>query len=323
LCSGGLDSILSALVLRDQGIEVAWITFETPFFSSQKARAASNRTGVPLMVREITETYLGMLRNPRAGYGKNMNPCLDCHSLMFRLAGEIMQEQGFDFLFSGEVLGQRPMSQNRPALSYVLKHSGFGPHILRPLSAKLLPKTAAEENGLVDRERLLAFSGRSRKPQMALAEKFGIKEYPTPAGGCLLTDVGFSRRLSDLFGHEEGGPSTVREIELLKHGRHFRLSPLAKAAVGRNEAENESICALYDAGADVLFWAENVPGPRVLVPRGAGLEEAELVKAAGLAACYSKAEQGSRVAVRACSARGERTLSLEVPDRAHYKANIL
>jgi tRNA U34 2-thiouridine synthase MnmA/TrmU len=188
LCSGGLDSILAGLVLRQQGIDVAWVSFETPFFSADKARAAARLTGIPLSVQCITSVYMPMLRNPACGYGKNMNPCMDCHALMFRLAGERMRAEGFDFLFSGEVLGQRPMSQTKNALRYVEKHSGFDGWILRPLSARRLPETFAEREGLVDRERLLDLSGRGRKPQIALAEAFGITAYPAPAGGCLLTD---------------------------------------------------------------------------------------------------------------------------------------
>jgi tRNA U34 2-thiouridine synthase MnmA/TrmU len=190
LCSGGLDSMLSALVLRRQGIHVEWISFETPFFSADKARRAANQTGIPLHVQDITDEYLVMLQAPPAGFGKNMNPCMDCHALMFRKAGFFMQAHGFDFLFSGEVLGQRPMSQTAPSLRYVEKHSGFDGKILRPLSARRLPETDMERQGLVDRNRLLDLSGRSRKPQMALAAEFGIGAYPSPAGGCLLTDPG-------------------------------------------------------------------------------------------------------------------------------------
>ena len=159
LCSGGLDSMLSALVLREQGIEVEWITFETPFFNAKKARKASQMTGIPLTVKPIFPVYMKMLKNPPAGYGKHMNPCMDCHALMFKLAGEMMQENQFDFLFSGEVAGQRPMSQNKTSLRYVEKHSGFEGYILRPLSAKNLPETIPEKKGLINRELLLDIQG--------------------------------------------------------------------------------------------------------------------------------------------------------------------
>src|SRR5210317_1475360 len=171
LCSGGLDSMLAGLVLRDQDIDVAWVTFETPFFNAAKARKASNMTGIPLTVKPIFNVYMKMLKNPPAGYGKHMNPCMDCHTLMFKLAGELMQEKNFDFLFSGEVLGQRPMSQNKASLGYVEKHSGFKGYIVRPLSAKNLPLTIPEREGLVDRDRLLDISGRGRNRQIKLAEE--------------------------------------------------------------------------------------------------------------------------------------------------------
>ena len=285
LCSGGLDSILAGLVLKQQGIEVAWVTFETPFFSADKARDASRITGIPLMVQRITEVYLPMLRNPAIGYGKNMNPCMDCHTLMFRLAGERMRSEGFDFLFSGEVLGQRPMSQSKTSLRYVEKHSGFEGYILRPLSARRLPLTIPETEGLVDREGLLDLSGRSRKPQIALAKTFGVTEYPAPAGGCLLTDPNYSRRLKDLFDHQ----AEVREaeLELLKYGRHFRLDAHTKIVVGRTKGENQKIVDYHDPACDTLLKLESYPGPTVLIPSHA--PRAVVAKAAALCAGYSKA----------------------------------
>jgi tRNA U34 2-thiouridine synthase MnmA/TrmU len=176
LCSGGLDSILSAIVLKNQGIAVEWISFETPFFSSEKARLAASRLQIPLMVRNITRPYLAMLRDPPCGYGQHMNPCMDCHALMFHMAGEVMNDRKMDFLFSGEVLGQRPMSQTRSSLRYVEKHSGCREVIVRPLSAKLLEETLPEKKRLVDRSLLLGLSGRSRKPQIQLARAWGEKQ---------------------------------------------------------------------------------------------------------------------------------------------------
>jgi tRNA U34 2-thiouridine synthase MnmA/TrmU len=203
LCSGGLDSMMSGLVLRQQGIEVEWVSFETPFFNAAKARKASEMTGIPLTVKPIYNIYIKMLKHPPAGYGKYMNPCMDCHTLMFKLAGEMMPQGNFDFLFSGEVLGQRPMSQNKQALGYVAKHSGHKGYILRPLSAKNLPETIPEKEGLVDREQLLDIAGRGRKRQMELAKNFGISDYPAPAGGCLLTDKNYSIRLREIFEHQK------------------------------------------------------------------------------------------------------------------------
>jgi len=235
-----------------------------------------------------------MLRSPACGYGKNMNPCMDCHALMFRLAGERMRAEGFDFLFSGEVLGQRPMSQNKTALRYVEKHSGFDGYILRPLSARLLPVTLPEAQGLVDRERLLDFSGRGRKPQMALAEAFGITDYPAPAGGCLLTDPNYSRRLKDLFDHQE--EVSEAQLELLKYGRHFRLDEHTKIVVGRTQGENQRILDFHDPSGDILLKLKAYPGPTVLAPHDAS--PAALQKAAAICAGYSKAPLDQRIDVQ-------------------------
>jgi tRNA-specific 2-thiouridylase len=304
LCSGGLDSMLAGVVLRAQGIEVEWVAFETPFFSSAKARKASRLTGIPLTVKPIFTDYMAMLRNPPAGYGKQMNPCMDCHTLMFRLAGELMRTKGFDFLFSGEVLGQRPMSQTKPSLRYVEKHSGLGGHIIRPLSAKLLPETIPEQQGLVDRERLLDIHGRGRRDQIALAKKFGISDYPAPAGGCLLTDKGFSLRLRDLFDHRP--EPTENEIHLLKFGRHFRLNPQAKLIVGRTETDNESILRHHDPARDVVLDVRDYPSPIGILPGGA--DERTVFLAASICIGYSKAPKLSPVAVVVRRAGGEQII---------------
>jgi tRNA U34 2-thiouridine synthase MnmA/TrmU len=306
LCSGGLDSILAGLVLRRQGVGVAWISFETPFFSADKARAASSQTGIPLTVRKITPTYLQMLRNPPCGYGKHMNPCMDCHALMFRLAGEWMQARGFDFLFSGEVVGQRPMSQTKPSLRYVEKHSGFEGYILRPLSARVLPETIPEQKGWVDRENLLNLSGRSRKPQIKLAEEFGVRDYPAPAGGCLLTDPGYARRLRDLFDHQTDTPTA--QLEMLKHGRHFRLNAKAKIIVGRTQRDNQRILALHDPRRDVVLKVRDFPGPTVVVAGQASPQV--LAQAAAICAGYSKAARETVVDVLVTAPEGERILTI-------------
>jgi tRNA-specific 2-thiouridylase len=285
LCSGGLDSMLSGLVLREQGIDVHWVTFETPFFSSAKAKKASEQTGIPLMVRNITPVYMQMMRSPSVILGKHMNPCMDCHSLMFRLAGEIMTERGFDFIFSGEVLGQRPMSQTRTSLRYVEKHSGYSGSIVRPLSAKRLPETIPERDGRVDRERLLGLAGRSRKPQLRLAKTFGVTDFPAPAGGCLLTDKIFSRRLKDLFDHQADYPE--KDLNLLKFGRHMRLDSTTKIVVGRTQQDNEQINRCIDPETDMVLKVDDFPGPLVVIP-GGGSEPVVLL-AAGICAGYSKA----------------------------------
>ncbi len=306
LCSGGLDSMLSALVLRHQGLDVEWITFETPFFGADKARLAAGRLGIPLRVENITSRYLELLKDPPCGFGKNMNPCMDCHALMFRIAGRIMEKEGFDFLFSGEVLGQRPFSQNRSALRYVEKHSGYRGFIVRPLSAKLLEPSIPEQRGLVDRQALLDISGRSRKRQMALAKKWGIRDYPSPAGGCLLTDPGYSARLRDLYAND--ARIDVAALELLKYGRHLRLNPQVKIIVGRTKEENEQIIRYFDSRSDFLLKVRKYPGPTVLMPRGG--DEPAVMLAASICAGYSKAPETLPVAVRVATPQGRKTVNV-------------
>jgi tRNA U34 2-thiouridine synthase MnmA/TrmU len=281
-----LDSILAALVLQNQGITVEWITFETPFFSAAKAQQAASQTKIPLRVVNITEIYLQMLRDPHCGYGKHMNPCMDCHALMFRLAGEQMAAGAFDFLFSGEVLGQRPMSQTQSSLRYVEKHSGMQGYILRPLSAQRLPETIAESKGLVDRSRLLDLAGRSRKPQLQMAKAFGITKFPTPAGGCLLTDKKYSIRLRDLFAHQ--AEISERELHLLKYGRQFRTQSGLKFIIGRNKQDNESIQRNYAPQTDVLIKLSQLRGPLGLIPGGNAVH-AEILLVGSAVAGYAKA----------------------------------
>ena len=293
LSSGGLDSILAGLVLRSQGIKVAWISFETPFFSADNARKASELTGIPLKVRNITPTYLKMLIKPKCGYGKGMNPCLDCHALMFRIAGGMMQAQGYDFLFSGEVAGQRPMSQTKQSLRYVEKNSGYDGYILRPLSALQLPETIPEKTGLVDRKLLLDISGRSRKVQMQLAEEFKVKDYPSPAGGCLLTEKVFATRLKDLFKYNPGFKEA--ELHLLRYGRHLRLNAQTKIIVGRHQEDNAAILEYIPEGA--LIKMQHIPGPVVVCPPS---DSETLQQAAAICVYYSKApsDTGSDVLVK-------------------------
>jgi tRNA U34 2-thiouridine synthase MnmA/TrmU len=293
LCSGGLDSMLAGLVLREQGIEVEWITFETPFFNAAKARKASKMTGIPLTVKPIYPVYIEMLMNPPAGYGKHMNPCMDCHALMFKLAGEKMLKRKFNFLFSGEVLGQRPMSQNKTSLRYVEKHSGFEGYILRPLSAKNLPETIPENEGLVNRNLLLDIRGRGRKAQIKLAEKFGVKDYPAPAGGCLLTDKGYTNRLRDLFEHQD--KFTEEELYLLKYGRHYRLNPETKLIVGRTQKDNENILKHHNRKEDIVIDVKDYPSPIALVPHGT--EKRSILLAASICVGHSKAPKLSPVDV--------------------------
>lgn len=299
LFSGGLDSILATKIILDQGIDVQGVTFETPFFSAQKARIAAKMIRLPLLVQDLTEEHLSMLKSPKYGYGKNMNPCIDCHALMLKMAGLFMLKEEADFIFTGEVLGQRPMSQGKQSLYVVAKSSGYLEFIVRPLSAKLLPKTKPEIEGKIERNKLLDIQGRSRKRQLELAQFYGIDSFSPPAGGCLLTDPVFSRRLKDLFKHQKN--CLVRDIELLKFGRHFRINDTTKIIVGRNNADNIAIEKLYTNG-DIIIRTVEFPGPTVLLPFG-GDEQIRLI-AANLCALYSDAPKDKAVSVE-CHAYGK------------------
>jgi tRNA U34 2-thiouridine synthase MnmA/TrmU len=227
-----------------------------------------------------------VLKNPQYGYGKNMNPCIDCHGFMIRTAGEYMEETGASFIITGEVLGQRPMSQNRSSLDAVDKISGFRGLILRPLSAQLLAPTIPEEKGWVDREKLLDISGRSRTRQMELAEQLGISDYPSPAGGCLLTEANFSKRLRQLFQlRPEAGP---RETEILKHGRHFLIDSRALLVVGRKATENEALLELAEPD-DYLLKVTTHPGPTSLLRYFGSPDQSDIPWAASITARYSDA----------------------------------
>jgi tRNA-specific 2-thiouridylase len=287
--SGGLDSMLAALVLKDQELDIELVTFTTPFFGPEKAIESGRQIGLIPRVVDLTGEHLQMMQNPRHDFGRYMNPCIDCHALMFNRAGRIMDQEGGDFLFSGEVLGQRPKSQNRRAMELVAHLSGYAEKILRPLSAKCLPETPVETSGLVDRARLLDLSGRTRKPQMELAEKYGLKSYPSPAGGCLLTDPVFSRRLRELY---DLNPSLeAREVEFLKYGRHFRLPQGHKVIVGRNKEDNEALEQLVTSD-DVVLKAANVPGPTVVIPDANSRPPDEVLEiAAAMTLAYSDADK--------------------------------
>ena len=289
LLSGGLDSILAAKVIKDQGVEVIGIAFESPFFNAENAIKAAKELGIKLIVKDIFPEHLEVIKNPKHGFGQNMNPCIDCHALMIREAGKIMEEEEYHFIFTGEVLNERPMSQTKRALKLVAKLSGYQDFLLRPLSARLLPETKAEQYGLVDRRRLLNIQGRSRKHQLELVKKYGIKKFPNPGGGCLLTDPIFSKKLKELLENTEG--YSLRDIELLKLGRHFRIQG-KKVIIGRNKEENQRLKEMA-AGKDIVLSAEHVPGPIALICGGGG--KRIIKKAAGICARYSDAKNEKKL----------------------------
>lgn len=290
LLSGGLDSTLAIKAVLEQGIEVEAINFITPFCTCSPksggcliSKKVAENLGITLVVKNVSREYLDIIKYPKFGYGKNMNPCIDCRIFMFKKAGECMEKSGASFIVTGEVLGERPMSQRRDAMNIIERESHLKGLILRPLSAKLLPLSIPEKEGWVDREKLLDIQGRSRKPQLKLAEQWDIKEYACPAGGCLLTDPVFARRLKDLMnGNME---FTLNDVHLLKVGRHLRLSEKAKAVVGRNEQENEKLMTFVEEG-DYVITKDGLPGPLTVV-RGEISQDIKLL-AASITASYGK-----------------------------------
>lgn len=316
--SGGLDSMLAAELTRAQDIDVLALFFETPFFSSEKAQKSARLLDLPIHVVDITQRHLEVIMNPRYGYGGNMNPCIDCHILMFRIAGEMLESEGARFVVTGEVVGQRPMSQNKKALALIAMESGIKDRLLRPLSAKKLPPTLPEEKGWVHRDKLMDFQGRSRKPQMELARLLNIKEYPSPAGGCLLTEKSFSKRLRDLL--DSRSKLELNEIELLKLGRHFRIGPHTKAVVGRNKRENQAILSLV-RDKDCVLTSTAVPGPVTVVSGDCSKELLEL--AANITAAYSDAEGGETTPVRIIGKTGERAYTAKTYNKKEFRGYMI
>lgn len=295
LFSGGLDSILAVKILQNASVNVTGISFVSYFFDSEQARAGAEKTGLELIEYDFKDEHLKMLQKPVYGYGKQMNPCIDCHGLMFKKAGEVMREKGFDFLASGEVLGQRPKSQNIQALGCVEKLSAVGGYIVRPLSAKLLDETIPEKEGLLDRSKLFDISGRGRGRQIELARKFGIKNYPSPAGGCLLTDKNFSEKLKDLL--EKDKNPDAESLELLKVGRHF-WSGGSKIVVGRDKEECLEKLPKLAGENDVLLELADFKGPLALI-HGKNIDEQAIQKAAELIKKYcAEAKDLGRVGVK-------------------------
>ncbi len=312
LLSGGLDSALAAALLLEQGLEVVGLHLESPTSCGGDARAVARELGIPLEIRDKGDEFLRVVRAPRWGYGRNMNPCLDCRLLMFRRARACLDEFGARFLFTGEVLGQRPMSQRRDQIALLDRRSGLDGLVLRPLSARLLPETEPERCGWVDRSRLLAIAGRSRHVQLAEAARLGLRGYQSPAGGCLLTDATYARKLRDLVAHAGDGDLDRAEVALLAIGRHFRLGPHLKIVLGRDAGENARLAALQ-GGSRWLVEPDDFAGPSALVsgPR----DEASLGRALALISRYSRAP-APHARVRWHTDEGVRTRPLGVPSES-------
>lgn len=290
LFSGGLDSLLAIELIKRQNIEVIALNFDTGFGSiddkSYQLKKMLSQIDTELEIIDIKDKFIEkILFNPQYGYGKNFNPCIDCHGYMITIAKSLMQKFKADFIISGEVLGQRPMSQTKKALNNVSKLSDENGLLLRPLSAKLLPETIPEREGWIDRERLLDINGRSRDRQLKLAKEFGIENFESPAGGCLLTDIAFSQKLSEYVKFDS--KFRVEDINILKYGRQFRLPDGAKLIIGRNQKDNEKIEAIKNSKFQPLLL-KDVVGPISLLSKNS--TKSDLKLACKLALTYSRAE---------------------------------
>jgi tRNA U34 2-thiouridine synthase MnmA/TrmU len=303
LYSGGLDSALAILLILRQNIEVTALTFLTNFGCGIEDKSscgsdpypAAEKFGFRVKLVHLGEKFINMVKSPSHGYGKNMNPCIDCRILMLREAHEFMKMVNADFIITGEVLGQRPMSQMRNTLRVVERDSGLDGYLVRPLSAKLLKETIPEGNGILDRNLLEDISGRSRKRQMALAKEFGLDDYPNSAAGCLLTDKGYSNRLRDLIKHVDD--FGFDDLNLLRIGRHFRLTPKAKLIVGRDEDDNNKIEQLAKPN-QMLLEALGTGSPVAILIGEA--DEKTLRMAAAITARYCDLKHQSMVEI-ACT----------------------
>ncbi|MFH2028290.1 MAG: tRNA 4-thiouridine(8) synthase ThiI [Nanoarchaeota archaeon] len=262
LFSGGLDSILACKLIQEQGIDVIAVSFKSPFFiNEENIKKIAKENSIELKIIDISEDYIKMVRKPKHGYGKNMNPCIDCKIFMIKKAKEYADKIKARFIFTGEVMGQRPMSQLKNTLKLIEKESGLKGKLLRPLSAKVLDETEIEKDGTINRNKLLDLEGRGRKNQLRLAKKYNIKGYSTPAGGCLLTYSGYCNKLKDLFRHK--GDIDVEDIRLLKVGRHFRVGK-AKIIVGRNKEDNKELEKARKT-YDLLFDVKDAMSPITLL----------------------------------------------------------
>ena len=320
LLSGGLDSTLAIKTMQKQGFEVSAVAIKTPFCDFDcgrgcgfEIREKADNLGVNLKTVYLGDEYIEMLKHPKHGFGSGMNPCIDCRAMMFEAGKKHMEEIGAEFIISGEVLGQRPMSQFAPALKKIEKLSNLEGKIVRPLSAALLPATDPEKNGLIKRKDLGMIRGRSRKEQLKMAKEFGIEDPPNAGGGCLLTDPAFSLRAIDLFKHIE--TPTTNDIDLLKIGRHFRLDQNTKLIVGRNKDENEIMHALALSN-DILLEAKEHVGPTTLL-RGNGIEK-HIEFSAKITLRYSDAPKNKTGVVIVHKNEGVTEISVDCAEEISY-----
>jgi tRNA U34 2-thiouridine synthase MnmA/TrmU len=305
LISGGLDSILAAKIVKDLGVEVHGVYFAMPWgcCDKGKAQSAAEQIGIPLIVLQLDERYLQVVKTPKYGYGSVMNPCVDCRIHMFTRAAQYMRHINAQFIFTGEIIGQRPMSQKRHSMRWIEEGARLEGRLLRPLCAQLMEPTIPEQEGLIDREKLLAISGRSRKGQLQLAEQLSITAFSAPAGGCSLTDSNFAERMKDTLKH---GYRNFRETIALKWGRHFRLNPQFKAILGRDEMENKALMH-YAHPQDTIMQLEDNLGP-TLILKGDNPTEEILKFCAGLIQRFSRYKNETSVPVKYWIAHDQNTI---------------
>ncbi len=310
LISGGLDSALAALLIKEQGVDVIGLYLSSPFACRNELDLLGKTLAIPILTEEKGDPYLQLVAQPRFGYGRNMNPCVDCRIFMFQKASEVMQREGAHFIITGEVVGQRPLSQLRAAMDKIEKESGLMGLIVRPLSGQLLPETLPEKEGWISRANLLGIHGRGRSSQLALAEKLKLVGYSSPAGGCLLTDAHFSHKLRDWY--QFGGlraDASLRSLHasLLRVGRHFRINPSTKIVVARNDSENHILHQAHEKQAGSLVTPIGFMGPLALI-QGETSREVDLA-AGQLVGHYSR--KGTRYPV-----------SLEVKDNFGHRETV-
>ena len=324
LLSGGLDSTLAARIILDLGLELEAVNFVSSFCTCTPktstcaaAASAARQLGIDVRVLNTTREMISIVRDPPHGFGTNLNPCIDCRINAFRRALEYMHECGAQFLVTGEVLGERPMSQRRDAMQLIERESGAEGLVLRPLCAGLLEPSVPEREGWVDRSRLLSISGRSRKPQIALAREHGIDDYPCPAGGCRLTDPGFAGRMLDLLDHQAN--VSVGDVNLLRLGRHFRLSMSAKVVVGRDENEN-GLLGRAARAEDIVLAPRSVPGPTALV---LGVPAAPAIREAAAIVAHYVGARGAAVAIVIRDGAASECVTAEPAPRSQLEAAMV
>jgi tRNA-uridine 2-sulfurtransferase len=308
--SGGLDSILTAVFMKRLGFDVLLLHVQHLFSANeegrQRLRDAADRAGLPLRIVDASEQHLETIRHPKHGYGQGMNPCVDCRIFMLRIAKQVMEDEGASFVVTGEVLGQRPKSQHYKALLQASEESGLGNRLVRPLCAQLLPETLPVTEGWIQQGELLAIQGRSRGEQMRMATEFGVSDYPQPAGGCVLIEKTYAKRVRDAFGHLGKEAVGLTQFRLFGLGRHSRIAENVKVIVGRNHEENEKLAMLSEGR--IRIDPIDVMGPTTLV-EGSPSDE-QLLTCCSLAARYCDHKVGEEVQLKVASENGERIFSV-------------